>query len=90
MQHKIVRWEDPEQKQLGRPPAETGTWVEVAEALRRRPKQWAVVSEGVSARALVTAINQGTCIDFRPIGDFEATSRTVRGARVVYARYMGD
>lgn len=64
----------------------------VADELRRRPKEWAIVRVMPnSGRSSVVAseINRGR-IAALPAGDFEAMARNVDGEYRVYARYVGS
>lgn len=65
----------------------------VAEALRKRPGQWALVGtfgNYSEASTAVVRITRGTVEAYRPAGDFDATQRKERGDCNVYARFVGD
>lgn len=62
--------------------------VTIADNLRSRPKEWAVVATRdtlPSARGFAQAIRTGHYIAFKPEGTFEATTRGLD----VYARWTG-
>jgi hypothetical protein len=86
---KRLTWEDPP------PPhrrADQVSHADVARKLKARPKQWAVVSTYPNSRtagATASAIRAGRVTAYLPVGEWEATSRTVDGEHRVYARYMG-
>lgn len=76
----------PEPGTRGRKPANRGPHYETAKALRANRGKWGIVDIGTSA---TTTIAKGTLVDFRPAGAYEATSRTIDGKRVMFARYVG-
>jgi len=91
-QPQVIRWEDP-------PPARSrrsagvghSRYSALADQLRARPGQWAMVGEKPGADGgLATHIRMGQMLCFSPAGDFDATSRRVDGVTRVYARYLGD
>lgn len=43
-----------------------------------------------NAAGIASQIKNGGIAAFRPVGDYEATTRTVGGLYTVYARYVGD
>ncbi len=86
----IVRFEEP-------PGARSGTtgrdWNAVAAALKKKPQRWAIVAvcpTAVLAASTAQNIRKGTVAAMRPVGAFEAVSRTVDGEPRVYARYVGE
>lgn len=94
----IVRWEQPPSLPALRAAEKAARWQSIADGLRARPGEWAVIKEG-SINGLtndVTYIRKGTG-PFAPAGAFEALQRTDPndpGARgrtgKVYARYIGS
>lgn len=69
-------------------------WEKVAEDLRARPGEWALVDPS-SRRSVTTQIKQGLLKSFAPAGSFDATTRggdgSSRSVRVqLYARYVGE
>lgn len=88
----VVRWEDPPPH--GNARRDRGGWGIVAEALKARPGEWAVIGEGVkhgTAGALVTRITRGQRAWWSPAGAFEARGRAgTDGLVTVYARYVGE
>lgn len=86
----VIRWEGPQ----ARSDVFATEWQPVADQLRERPQQWAVVYEGGASEAnnIATKIKTGRS-PFDPRGHYHAATRTVRtrGDRdvLVYARYMG-
>lgn len=74
-----IVWQDP-------PADGRSRWAEVANALRARPGQWALVASGASS-SLATQIRSGRRVAFRPARSFEATSRKrPDGKYDIYAR----
>ncbi len=92
-QAQIIRWENPPattRRGVGRP--RDHTWNQVAEQLRARPGQWAVVEDDMPANrtAIANHIRQGAILAFAPSGTYDATSRSKQGRVTIYARYVGD
>lgn len=92
---EVLRWEDPPPATVERrtPKKTTRSRLEpIAEQLRGRPGEWAVVYEGERGPGLgmATHIRYGQVACFTPTGDFDATSRVRGGTTTVYARYVGD
>ncbi|GAA0550089.1 hypothetical protein GCM10010172_35210 [Paractinoplanes ferrugineus] len=92
---RILRWEEPPpsthtRNMDGAPPSPA--WQEVADQLRQRCGEWALVVENAGATpSLATRIRNGEMAAFRPAGDFEAASRQRAGEPAkVYVRYLGD
>lgn len=78
-------WEDP-------PVARTSStvWTPIADALRARPGQWAMVAEDATP-GTANNISSGGIKAFRD-GDFEASARSIEGRpgrAKIYARYVG-
>jgi hypothetical protein len=81
------------------PPASLQTrnrhnWQEIADLLKSKPGQWAVVAEDVSA-STGTHIRHGRLTAFVPAGAFEARVAGARDtdagrANKVYARFVGE
>ena len=90
-QASVIRWEAP-------PPARgTGHHVTfsryraVAEQLRARRGEWAVVQEKQGpGNGLATHIRMGQMACFTPAGDFDACTRQINGVATTYACYVGD
>lgn len=87
-----IRWEGPstDPRTLPKTPPPRAH-VELAEALRARPGEWAIFSED-GAPANATHIKQGKRAAFRPAGSFDAVTRSHPGSRrcVIYVRYIGE
>jgi len=84
-----IAWEDPP---AGTARSGVTDWRRVADELRQRPGQWAVVATRPSSGAAATiagAIRKGSRAGM-PSGAFEARARTVDGECRVYARYVGE
>lgn len=87
---KRLTWEEP-------PPARRRSHqvnhAEIARKLKARPGQWAVVSAYPNSRtsgATASAIRTGRVTAYLPVGEWEATSRTVGDEHRVYVRYLGS
>jgi predicted alpha/beta superfamily hydrolase len=86
----ILNWEAP-------PPSSGGRkadrhWAEIAEELRGRPGEWALVSDDISHQAAHN-IRAGRLASFRPAGSFEATMRDIHqptGRGRMYVRFVGE
>jgi hypothetical protein len=68
-----------------------GPWLPVADELRLKPGEWAVVFEGIGSRAwyLAWVIRKGALQGFEPAGDFDAVTAKVTDHRwAVYARWV--
>ena len=82
-----LKWEEP-------PPSLGSTGLDhqgIANALRGRPKEWAVIAElgpgkGPKASEIASNIKYGRISMYRPAGSFEA--KGLKGK--VYARYVGE
>lgn len=86
-----ISWEAPPPKtRVAREPDRR--WMDIAEALRSRPGEWAVVSRDSSA-SIVTQIRNGRIVAFAG-GGFEAPARTIPDTSPkryqVFARYVGS
>lgn len=79
----MIKWETPEEDKGGRKP---GKWVAIAEALKERPGEWALVAEDdwvQSARH--TLVPNGCEVSCRGV------NKPVAGkAEKIYARYIGE
>jgi hypothetical protein len=67
-------------------------WQAIAEELRKRPNEWALIAHDVNP-SLVTHIRQGRLQAFTPNGTFEASGqgRNERGYTTeLYARFVGE
>lgn len=95
----VIRWEKPPAVRSGGYPLGRGKsrWGSVAEELRARPGEWALIVEGPVkgangglASGLATQIRMGQMVCFSPAGDFDAESRLGDGIRKVWAVFVGD
>lgn len=94
-QAQIVRWEDPPPpsgKGGRNPGTPSSRYTTVADELRARPGDWAVIERFAGRRnnGLATKVAMGAMLCFTPAGDFEARTRHRNGEVLVYARYLGD
>lgn len=94
---RVLRWEEPPPNQLPTRPWTTrhSHLKELADELRARPGNWALVfeQEGPAsgrAGAMATHIRLGQVRCFTPTGDFDAVTRKVENITCVYARYVGE
>ncbi|WP_405775896.1 hypothetical protein [Streptomyces sp. NBC_01538] len=62
----------------------------VAEALRKRPREWARVGAFPSASMIACNIKRGRPKVFEPAGAFDAVSRKVEDETVLYVQYVGE
>lgn len=88
-ERKRLTWEDPPAPHRR---AEQVDHAEIARKLKARPGQWAIVrkySNSRTAGATASSIRIGRVTAYLPVGDWEATSRTVDGEYRVYVRYVG-
>ena len=84
-----IQWKEPPPAKTVKHP--TGTYVAVADTLRKNPGKWAIVKED-SQGNLAVFIRAGKVQGFAPAGAFEAVSRANglgRGRATVYARFVG-
>jgi hypothetical protein len=85
-----LKWEDPPASLQAR---NRRDWNSIANGLRTRPLEWAIVAENVSA-STGTHIRHGRLTAFAPAGAFEARVSGARSedgrASKVYARYVGS
>lgn len=88
----VLRWEQPGDARRN---AWDETWRQVADELRAKPREWALIHESNrdEAPGLTQNVKHGRG-PFAPRGAFDAVSRTVTvdGKKVfrAYARYVGD
>lgn len=89
---KVIRWEDPP---AAKGPGLGAAWGPVADALRARPGEWALIEEGAPATTTANHVSHGKIAAFRPPGSFEAVARS-RGRdsigqrqHDIYARFVG-
>jgi hypothetical protein len=88
-----IKWVDnPPEPRPGRPGVGRPKYYAFAEALKRRPGQWAVL--GTASSALAHQIGAGKTVAFQPAGTFEAVSRKEANDRpgrgTIYVRYLGN
>lgn len=90
---RIIRWADPPPTSL-RGERTTAPWSrynDLADELRARPGEWAVIAEFNGRHTgLATHVRMGSIACFTPAGDFDAVSRQVGKYTAIYARYVGD
>ena len=86
---KDIKWGAPPEKRQGI--ARDGKWHAVAESLRSRPGEWAMVSGDAGVLAsYVTLAKTGGLSGFTA-GEFEATGRKREDGRFdLYVRYIGE
>jgi hypothetical protein len=89
-----IEWEEPPPA-TGKYYGNVGKYVAIANALKNRPGEWAIVSRETQGN-LASIIKKGKVRGFAPAGSFEAVSRinpdnTSRSNPrcTVYARYIG-
>jgi hypothetical protein len=92
----VIRWEeppprDPRGHDKDPTPAPESKYERLAAQLRSRPGEWALVYEGVKAKAagMAMVIRLSQVVAF-PNLDYEATTRTRDRVTRTYARYVGD
>lgn len=84
---RIHKWEAPPEGKT----SPRGKWLPVAESLRSRPGEWALVSTGDVHTGNGGNIQQGRLACFRPAGSFEGVSRkSDDGTWNTWARYIGE
>lgn len=84
----LVKFEAPPASRGGR--AESPRNKQIAEALRDKPGEWALVAEGQKNDGLAVRIRTGKAKSFST-GVWEATSRRNEENTIdIYARYVGD
>lgn len=91
---EIVRWEEPPAEHGNAKPKPPSKYQVVADALRARPGEWAVIIEGVSpgtAGGMTHRIKSGVG-PYAPARSFEARCAGPAGGQSskVYARYVGE
>lgn len=86
----VIRWEDRPPVSRERP--RRMDWRLVAEQLRARPGEWAVVQEGLVDTSAISRIQRALSPVFAPAGSFEASQRVSPQTRVpaLYVRYVGE
>lgn len=90
----VIRWEEPPKEHGNRRPGQPSKFQPIADALRARPGEWAVVAEGKapgSAGGFAYRIRNGVG-PFAPAKAFEAKVVGPAGgsSSKVYARYVGE
>lgn len=85
---EITFQEPPKVVRSGRSP--NPKYVEIAEQLKKRPYEWALIIEQ-GHQTTAARIRSGRISAFRPKGNFEATARNTdeQGRCQVYARFIG-
>lgn len=86
-----IVWEDPPADRRGI--ARAQHLDPFAAALREHPGRWArypIQLTDKSTANTATRINSGLAVAFAPGGTFEAVTRLVDDARVLYVRYVGE
>lgn len=90
----VLRWETPPEQVLAGRKFHDGKSAlkPLAEELRSKPGEWAVVLEGPpgKASAMATHIRLGQVLCFTPTGDFDALTHKAGEHTLVYARYCGE
>lgn len=91
---EIVRWEEPPKEHGNKRPGPPSRYQPIADALRARPGQWAVVLDGKSpgsAGGFAYRIRNGVG-PFAPAKHFDAKVVGPAGgsSSKVYARYVGE
>lgn len=82
-----LKWEEPSPSRT----TNRSKWREIADQLRERPGEWALVAEGFKYSVYATYINKGRLAPFEPSGSFEGTSRKREDGKFdIYARFVGD
>jgi hypothetical protein len=67
-------------------------WSEVASELTRRPGEWArvaILNDAMAAGQYAVRVRNGSIEALAKIGKFDAVSRTVKGRRCLYVRFLG-
>ena len=84
-----MKWQNPTAAAQGRPAKQE--YEIIAQALRSRPGEWAIILEGTNSRMLAGMINHGNLKSF-PDGEFRAVSRkSSTGIGFdIYASYIAD
>jgi hypothetical protein len=90
----VVRWEEPPKEHGNKRPAAPSRYQPIADALRSRPGEWAVVMDGKSpgsAGSFAYRVRNGVG-PFAPAKHFDAKAIGPAGgsSSTVYARYVGD
>lgn len=90
---QVIRWEEPPPPQRAPAPRLVSKYEGVAAQLRARPRQWAVIAQGVptgSASGLAFRVRGGNGA-FAPKGAYEAKFTGTKGGTdaAVYARFVG-
>ena len=82
-----LQWEEPPAHRYGWVPRQN--WALIAEQLRSRPGEWAVIDTDLPA-TLAVGMRKGRNKSF-PLGQFEFRNVGVKGGRAakLYARYIG-
>lgn len=83
-----IEWDTPAPPASGRKRGKAGKYVELFDALRTRPGEWAVLARDTYVSA-GQAVERGHLSGCEP-GEFEAvTRRNGHGGTDVYVRYIG-
>lgn len=84
----VIRWEAPPAERVR--PRRIAEWDAVADDLRARPSEWALIATGAQHTGTAGQINAGRIVCFAPAGSFEAQRQLVDDEIRVYARYVGE
>lgn len=84
-----IRWEDPPPQDTARKPEQQLDHHAIAEALRSRPDQWALIAVGKHPSLARHIQRAKGASSYAPAGAYEATYRFIDGVAHTYARYVG-
>ena len=83
-----VEWEEPPSRIVRSGPAVKH--LTLAEALREKPRQWAVFARHVASSSNAGAITTGRLKAFRPAGAFQGQSVNTGSGFDIYVCFVGD
>jgi hypothetical protein len=84
----VVQWEDPPPAGHRRGRRKQVNHGEIAETLRARPGEWAVIP--VATTGLAGQIARGDLRAYRPARSFQAVRRDADGEIRIYVRFVGQ
>lgn len=93
---EVINWEDPPPTPYSTnardQPGHSTRFSALAETLKSRPGEWALVFTGYkpTASSIASSANQASVKCFRPRGTFQATIRSHRRTTKVFMRYVGE